>query len=140
MILPLDDEKWSAMYTSSRKDGECKELTKDHTHSNWKEKERVIADGGSWREERLNGILSVCRAFGDYDYETRAKHKGLSAVPDVQQWDIADEDEFLLMASDGLWSEDNAPNRGFRTAGEAVGHLRNQLMLNNNSLELGLER
>mmetsp|Transcript_22955 Transcript_22955/g.54390 ORF Transcript_22955/g.54390 Transcript_22955/m.54390 type:complete len:508 (+) Transcript_22955:373-1896(+) len=119
--------------------GECKELTKDHTHHNWAEKERVDNDGGSWEQERLNGVLSVCRAFGDFDYGNRTKHKGLSADPDVRQEEIADDDEFLLVASDGLWSEDNGAYGGFRTASEAVAHMRRQLTRNNNDVDAALE-
>jgi len=84
-------------------------------------------------------VLSVCRAFGDFDYVAGSKHRGLSADPDVEQLEITGEDEFLLVASDGLWSEDNGTYGGFRTGAEAVAHMRQQLMRNNNDVDEALE-
>ncbi len=95
---------------------------------------------GSWEQGRLNGVLSVCRAFGDFDYASRCKHRGLSAEPDVWQEEITEDDEFLLVASDGLWSKENGTYGGFACAEKAVEHLREQLMRNNNDVDKALER
>jgi hypothetical protein len=38
----------------------------------------------------------------------------------VTQLTIDESHELLLLASDGMWSQDNATNFGFRTADEVV--------------------
>ncbi|KAH9298586.1 hypothetical protein KI387_030268, partial [Taxus chinensis] len=47
---------------------------------------------------RVNGQLAVSRAFGD-----RSLKSHLRSDPDVREWDIDSETEFLILASDGLW-------------------------------------
>ncbi|EKX35795.1 hypothetical protein GUITHDRAFT_40342, partial [Guillardia theta CCMP2712] len=87
----------------SDKQGKSKLLTKDHTYYNIEERERVESIGGSWEHSRLNSILGVSRAFGDFCFQTRAKVAGLSAEPEIFQTSITDEHELLLLASDGFW-------------------------------------
>ena len=94
----------------------CFFWTEDHKPSNPLERRRIEAAGGfvntphaagEWNVPRLNGILSVARAFGDAalkvprskEYETAP----LSAVPDLTHRTLGKFDEFLLLASDGLW-------------------------------------
>lgn len=51
----------------------------------------------------LNGYLEVSRAIGDFDRELQSKTRGLTATPDTHVLDITDEDEFVIVACDGLW-------------------------------------
>jgi serine/threonine protein phosphatase PrpC len=51
----------------------------------------------------LNGFLEVSRAIGDFDRELQSKTRGLTAHPDTHVMDITDEDEFVIVACDGLW-------------------------------------
>mmetsp|Transcript_38878 Transcript_38878/g.60608 ORF Transcript_38878/g.60608 Transcript_38878/m.60608 type:complete len:304 (-) Transcript_38878:103-1014(-) len=122
------------------RNGETIELTDDHTWYNWKERERVLQCGGSWDGSSLNGFLSVSRAFGDFHYTERCKHKGLSSEPEVKHTTITDEDEFLLLCSDGLWDQNNGAYEGFHTADEAVQYVRKQLRTNENNLQSALDR
>ena len=47
----------------------------------------------------LAGRIEVSRAFGDRAF----KKQGMSAVPDVQAFQISARDAFLLLACDGFW-------------------------------------
>ena len=92
------------------------ELTTDHTVDDPKEKARIEAAGGWVRPAskdedgfelpaRLfayNGArgpgLRCSRMMGDLDVEHL-----LSAAPDVQEYTIHEKDEYLVIASDGVW-------------------------------------
>ena len=50
---------------------------------------------GTWR---VGGILAVSRAFGD-----RLLKRYVVSDPEIQEATIGPEDEFLVLASDGLW-------------------------------------
>ena len=121
----------------SRAGGEAVELTQDHGCSNWAEVERVKGSGASIEWGKLAGMLCVTRAFGDVVLAQRAKLKGLTAEPEVRSLRVAPGDEFLLLASDGLWDKDNH-SHGFATCGAAVAHIRRALATNNNNLEAAL--
>ena len=73
--------------------------TKDHNNFNFFERNRVNNVSGSFiLNDRLNGILSVTRSFGDKDVG-----KGLTYEPDIywiKEKDIINE---ILLYSDGLY-------------------------------------
>ncbi|CAI0437778.1 unnamed protein product [Linum tenue] len=78
-------------------------LTKDHTASDPEERERVVNAGGevewrvdTWRVGRA--ALQVTRSIGDDDLKP-----AVTAEPEVTETNLTEEDEFLVMASDGLW-------------------------------------
>lgn len=78
------------------------QLTTDHKATDADEKRRVEAAGGMILYvkgvARVNGRLAVTRAFGDADM-------GEVVIPDPQVavHQLADDDEFVVLASDGLW-------------------------------------
>ncbi|KAF7456447.1 protein phosphatase 2C domain-containing protein [Cryptosporidium felis] len=80
-------------------------LTKDHRiKNNLEEKERVKREGGTFDNEGyLSGNLAVSRAFGNWDENSGVKLKGLSSVPEIYIHNITHEDEFLLIACDGIF-------------------------------------
>ena len=47
---------------------------------------------------RVNGKLAISQAFGDRSIKTH-----LRSDPDVKEWDVDLETQFLILASDGLW-------------------------------------
>ena len=47
---------------------------------------------------RVNGNLAVSRAFRDRSLKTH-----IWSDPDVKEWDVDSETQFLILASDGLW-------------------------------------
>ncbi|CEG36263.1 probable protein partial [Plasmopara halstedii] len=48
--------------------------------------------------DRVNGCLAVARAFGDAELSQL-----VIADPEVTVYELYREDEFIVMASDGLW-------------------------------------
>nr|XP_033793327.1 protein phosphatase 1B isoform X2 [Geotrypetes seraphini] len=81
--------------------------TQDHKPCNPREKERIQNAGGSVMIQRVNGSLAVSRALGDYDYKC-VDGKGpteqlVSPEPEVYEILRAEEDEFIVLACDGIW-------------------------------------
>jgi len=99
------------------------EISKDHKADRDDEKTRIRAAGGIVdRQGRLYGDLAVSRAFGDLQHKGRelkqivqsgplakpgeedhGSEGTLIAVPDTMQIVLTPQDEFLILASDGLW-------------------------------------
>lgn len=77
------------------------DMSHDHKPIREDEKQRVLAAGGkvihygTWRVE---GVLAVSRAFGD-----RRLKKYVIADPEIKQRDIDENDDFLILATDGVW-------------------------------------
>eukprot|EP01035_Chromulina_nebulosa_P020140 gene20140-26149_t len=91
------------------------ELTKDHKPNDPIELKRIIDEGGDvyWDGELSNGLpipgqgcyrvdsangLAMSRAISDYDDKPL-----VSSNPDVHVTDGSDDDQFIILASDGLW-------------------------------------
>jgi len=74
---------------------------------------RIINDGGRVYKNRvLHPIapifsIAVSRAIGDRPFKnpemTLHKKTGLIATPDIREYEITSEDEFAILACDGLW-------------------------------------
>ena len=81
--------------------GTAIDMSTDHKPSRVDEKERIEALGGriihygTWRVE---GVLAVTRAVGD-----RRLKKYITAQPEVRTRRLQSGDEFLILASDGVW-------------------------------------
>lgn len=78
-------------------------LTKDHTASCVEERERVIRAGGQvkWQVDNWRvgtAALQVTRSIGDDDLKP-----AVTAEPEITETTLTSEDEYLVMASDGLW-------------------------------------
>lgn len=95
------------------------------------EKLRVEREGGFIQYDMVNGDISVSRSFGtcalrasglhglgywasdqaykcvlragDIDPKTGRKILGLTSEPEIKSFHLTEEDEFLLIACDGLW-------------------------------------
>ncbi|KAI3995610.1 hypothetical protein MKX01_023355 [Papaver californicum] len=83
-------------------------LTKDHTASCVEERERVIRAGGQvkWQVDNWRvgtAALQVTRSIGDDDLKP-----AVTAEPEITETTLTSEDEFLVMASDGLWDVVNS--------------------------------
>uniref|UniRef100_K3WKK1 PPM-type phosphatase domain-containing protein n=1 Tax=Globisporangium ultimum (strain ATCC 200006 / CBS 805.95 / DAOM BR144) TaxID=431595 RepID=K3WKK1_GLOUD len=82
-------------------------LTTDHKAANEVERRRVEESGGMVLYvrgvPRVNGRLAVARAFGDSELK-----ECVISLPDVTTHELTPEDEFIVLASDGLW--DALPN------------------------------
>lgn len=82
--------------------------TRDHKPVLPAEKERIVKAGGNVVIQRVNGLLAVSRALGDYEYknvEGRGPCEQLvSPEPEIFVRDRdEDNDEFLVLACDGIW-------------------------------------
>ncbi|KAG9346213.1 hypothetical protein JZ751_008038 [Albula glossodonta] len=87
--------------------GQVRLSTQDHKPCDPREKERIQNAGGSVMIQRVNGSLAVSRALGDYDYKC-VDGKGpteqlVSPEPEVFEIGRAPEDEFVVLACDGIW-------------------------------------
>ncbi|XP_032118516.1 probable protein phosphatase 1N isoform X1 [Sapajus apella] len=81
--------------------------TEDHRPLRPRERERIHAAGGTIRRRRVEGSLAVSRALGDFAYKQAPGRPPelqlVSAEPEVTALVRQAEDEFMLLASDGVW-------------------------------------
>lgn len=78
-------------------------LSKDHVASCPKERERIVNAGGQvkWQIDTWRvgaAALQVTRSIGDDDLKP-----AVTAEPEITETVLSVEDEYLVMASDGLW-------------------------------------
>jgi len=86
-------------------------LSSDHKPAQEREKNRIEAAGGFLSDIggvcRVNGNLNLSRAIGDLKYKANSDlhpaQQIITAHPDVMCETIKPEDEFLLLACDGVW-------------------------------------
>jgi len=87
--------------------GRAKPLSQDHKPQLETEKNRITAAGGFVDFGRVNGNLALSRAIGDFEFKKSAdlppENQIVTAFPDVEEHDITEEDEFLVIACDGIW-------------------------------------
>ncbi|KAI3761811.1 hypothetical protein L1987_52233 [Smallanthus sonchifolius] len=106
------------------KRGRAIELSTDHKPSCTTEKMRIEKLGGVIYDGYLNGQLSVARALGDWHMKAPKGSDGpLSAEPELEEVTLSEEDEFLIIACDGLWD--------VMTSQYAVTIVRKELMVHN---------
>lgn len=90
----------------SRK-GQAHDLSRDHKPGLEAEKERIIKAGGYVQCGRVNGNLNLARAIGDMELKQNkslpAEKQIVTANPDVKSVELCDDDEFLVVACDGIW-------------------------------------
>lgn len=87
--------------------GEARPLSFDHKPSNDTERARIVNAGGYIEFGRVNGNLALSRALGDFqfkkNYSLTPQKQVITADPDVMIHSLSDEDEFLVLACDGIW-------------------------------------
>jgi len=77
------------------------DLVSPHSPGRLDEKIRLLQAGvavefiGTWR---VNGMLAVSRSIGDISYKD-----SVCPTPEISEVELHESDEFLLIASDGLW-------------------------------------
>ena len=80
------------------------------------EKARICAAGGSVDFGRVNGNLALSRAIGDFGYKRRADLQPelqiVPAFPDLVIHEVSDDDEFLVIACDGVVPREIRPTYG----------------------------
>ncbi|KIJ18614.1 hypothetical protein PAXINDRAFT_70913 [Paxillus involutus ATCC 200175] len=78
--------------------GKAVRLTYDHKGSDKQEAKRITDAGGFVMSGRVNGVLAVTRSLGDSSMK-----EFVVGSPYTTETQLCDDDEFLILACDGLW-------------------------------------
>ncbi|XP_061374140.1 probable protein phosphatase 2C 8 [Gastrolobium bilobum] len=76
-------------------------LSRDHKPDRPDEKERIEAAGGiviDWNGNRVLGVLATSRSIGDH-----CMKPFVISQPEINVYERTESDEFVVIASDGLW-------------------------------------
>lgn len=82
----------------AKKDGSLQQLNVEHTPNCPEERARIEASNGWVLTNRINGELSVSRAFGDAEMKEL-----IISEPQCNSMPISHDDDFLVLASDGIF-------------------------------------
>jgi len=74
-------------------------LSSLHDYFNEEERKTIEQKGGIILKNRLEGELALSRSIGDYKYK-----KYLSSDPEITTHQLKDDDEFIILATDGYWN------------------------------------
>lgn len=89
------------------RNGLAVEVSIEHRPDSPTERQRIEAAGGFVDcDGYLNGDLGVSRAIGDFHLSELKHVEGrgpLIAEPEVAEMELGENDEFVVMASDGMW-------------------------------------
>lgn len=105
------------------------DLSFDHKCTRPDERARILGVGGRIVKDRLFGVLAVSRAFGDAEYKKELGPEcwqadltadPLTAEPEVTHEPLSPEDEFVILACDGVWD--------VLTSQQAVNFVRRKLL------------
>ncbi|WWC60621.1 uncharacterized protein I303_103195 [Kwoniella dejecticola CBS 10117] len=87
--------------------GEAKAMSNDHKPTNKEETARITSAGGFVEFGRVNGNLALSRAIGDFEfkqnYSLTPEKQIVTADPEIITHKIDGEEEFLVLACDGIW-------------------------------------
>lgn len=99
------------------RDNKAIALSEDHKPDLPKERERIHRAGGTVLEQqvgdlrtfRVNGNLNVSRSIGDLYYKNdpllAPEDQLITSSPDIIEYQRSPKDQFLLIASDGVWDQ-----------------------------------
>lgn len=95
--------------------GKALDLSRDHKPSVDSERKRIQAAGGTITTQRVEGGrllqrvngLSLSRSIGDHAqkqrFDLRPEEQAVTALPELLRGERTSEDEFLVLACDGIW-------------------------------------
>ncbi len=91
------------------RNGNTVEMSIDHKPEDGEELLRITKAGGHvTKDGRVDGGLNLSRAIGDHAYKMnkniKPEEQMISAMPDVRKVTLNDGDEFMVLASDGIWN------------------------------------
>ena len=81
-------------------------MSEDHKPGRADELRRIRAAGHSVAGGRVDGSINLSRSLGDWRFKStgvRPERCAVSSVPDVRRRTLARDDEFLVLACDGVW-------------------------------------
>lgn len=110
-ILIKDNILYSANAGDSRAvaciNGRAVALSRDHKPTLKDERKRIEAAGGFVEYKRVNGNLALSRALGDFIFKRNDRKSPqeqiVTAFPEVQQFTVDEDWEFVVLACDGIW-------------------------------------
>ena len=82
--------------------GEVTALSYDHRPSAPEECERIRKAGGELQNGRVNGVLALTRAVGDFEFK-KGDREIITARPDVKSVPLPPNVAFVIVACDGVW-------------------------------------
>ncbi|KAL2489937.1 putative protein phosphatase 2C 60 [Forsythia ovata] len=89
------------------RNGQAYNLSRDHKPDLEAERDRILKAGGFIHAGRVNGSLNLARAIGDMEFKQNkylpAEKQILTANPDISIVELCDDDEFIVLACDGIW-------------------------------------
>lgn len=107
-------------------------LTEDHKPTDPDEYARIAKAGGFVADGRVNGSLNLSRALGDLEYKQSKdlppEEQMVTAAPDISQEELHEEDEFIILACDGIWD--------VLTNQDAVDFVRERLLIGSSPKEI----
>lgn len=86
--------------------GRAVELSRDHKPDLPSERSRVLAAGHFVEDGRVDGIIAISRALGDWEYKSQNLEPSKMAVsgnPDISKTPITKDTDFIVCACDGIW-------------------------------------
>eukprot|EP00745_Piridium_sociabile_P040746 TRINITY_DN7906_c0_g2_i1.p1 TRINITY_DN7906_c0_g2~~TRINITY_DN7906_c0_g2_i1.p1 ORF type:complete len:451 (+),score=54.34 TRINITY_DN7906_c0_g2_i1:158-1510(+) len=87
--------------------GKAVEMSRDHKPTLDDEDHRIRKAGGCVIRGRVDGNLNLSRALGDLYYKRDAglkpEEQRITANPELEVIELTDEDEFVILACDGIW-------------------------------------
>ncbi|KAJ2145842.1 Protein phosphatase 2C 2 [Coemansia sp. RSA 678] len=87
--------------------GQAIALSHDHKPTDEIEFNRITSGGGFVEFGRVNGNLALSRAIGDFEFKNNrtlpAEKQIVTAYPDVIGRTLTADDEFIVVACDGIW-------------------------------------
>lgn len=89
------------------RDGKAVPLSTDHKPTNETEYKRIQKAGSFVSSGRVNGNLALSRAIGDFEFKQNKNlppaEQAITCKPEVVVHQITPQDEFLVLACDGIW-------------------------------------
>ncbi|AQL05078.1 putative protein phosphatase 2C 21 [Zea mays] len=89
------------------RNGQAYNLSRDHKPELEAERERIQSAGGYIKMGHVNGSLNLSRAIGDMELKQNKflspDKQILTANPDINIVELCDDDEFIVLACDGIW-------------------------------------
>lgn len=89
------------------RNGQAYNLSRDHKPELEAERERILKAGGYIQMGRVNGTINLSRAIGDMEFKQNKfltpDKQMLTANPDINTVELCDDDDFLVLACDGIW-------------------------------------
>jgi len=86
--------------------GKAIDMSIDHKPDLPTERTRVLTAGHFVEDGRVDGIIAISRAIGDWEYKSQnleADKMAVSAFPEVKSYPITPDLDFFICACDGIW-------------------------------------